>query len=268
MSKIKLINTDIKIRPSSVDNFVSCPQQWARVYLGGERSIPSCRASIGTAIHKAAEVLWTDSILTRKKDANYTKLSNAAVDEYTKIDLEDDLNYDSGEDYNTAVTEVAQGVDAFINDIVPYVDIPEAVEIFVSKPISDNPIITSIGGTIDYLGGGILDDVKTSKRKPIPQSHVVQQTIYKILAEANGHIVNHNRIQGIVLKKSCEGHILELEPNVPQAKLLVNTLLDTVKLAAEDKIDLDILFRGNPKHFFCSFKYCAFYKDCKFVKGE
>lgn len=246
----------IRIRPSSIDGFYTCAFQWAQVFLNGRISIPSARAAIGTAVHAAVEDMWTDAMISKKKDCNLSKANDAGIAAYQEIDQ--DLYYDKGENSNTAEATVLGGVKAFIDDIVPYTDIPSAVEQRFTVAL-DNPIVEDISGTVDYIAPGVIADVKTSKRKPVPSSFVVQQTTYKILAEANGHDIKHNLIQGVVLKIKPDGHILEMTPQVDRTKYLINKLLGTLEVFHDDMIDPSILFRPNTKHYLCSPKYCALY---------
>lgn len=260
------MDNKIIIRPSAVDTFYNCGYQWYHVFILGIPTIPGARAAMGTAIHAAAQVMWTDAIISKEKDANRTKLKDAAVAEFQELDKEG-IKYDKDENYNTAEAEILTGVDTFIDDIVPWVDIPKAVEQRYTIKLN-HPVVESLSGTVDYISEDCIDDLKTSKRKPVPQSYETQQSIYKLLAEANGHEVKHNRIQGIVLKKVPEGHVMELTPNVPKAKALVNTMLDTLQLYYEDKVDPNILFRGNPKYYLCDPRYCNLYSKCRYVNGE
>jgi len=265
MSKIIINNTDIRLRPSSIDGFLNCPKQWAHVFLEGRTSVPGARAAIGTAIHKAAEVIWSEAIETQKVDDNIEKLTDAAIEEFHEVEARAELNYDEGEDTNTAQDTVKKGVKAFVEDIVPYTPIPLGVEKFFKVDI-DHPFVKELGGTIDYITNDVVADVKTSRRKAVMNHYVTQQSIYKYLAIENGYDIKHSLIQNVILRKSStEGQIGELEPNVPQAKFIINTLLDTLELAAKDTIPLDTLFRGNPKYYLCSEKYCAFYKECEYT---
>jgi hypothetical protein len=257
----------IVIRPSSLDNFLQCPQQWKRVFIDGETSIPSARAAIGTAIHKAAEVLWTDAMKTGRKDTNITKLTDAAVDAFQEEEKLS-LSYNDGEDSNTATKEIVSGTEAFVEGIVPFTEIPTGVEKRFTYKLDGHPVVESISGTVDYICGNVIADVKTSKRKPTVNNYKTQQSIYKILANKNGEEVTHNLIQGVILKKQPEATILEAAIDETQAKAAVNSLLDTLDVFATDKVDPNILFRGNPKYYLCSNKFCAFYNDCKFVKGD
>ena len=257
----------IIIRPSSVDNFLQCPQQWKRIFLDGESGIPSVRAAIGTAIHRGVEVMWTDAIKSRKKDANISMMTDAAVEAY-KEEEQKGLNYVDAESQGASTVEVVQGMETFVEDIVPFTSIPDAVEQRFTLTIPDHPIVEAISGTVDYIAGHVIADVKTSKRKPTVANYENQQSIYKILANKNGKNVTHNLIQGVILKAKPEGVILEASINETKAKAAVNSLLETTEIYAKDIIDPDILFRGNPKYFLCSSKYCAFHSSCKFVNGE
>lgn len=266
MKDIQINNTDIRLRPSSIDTFLNCPLQWAKVFLEGKTSIPGARAAIGTAIHKSAEVLWLDAIETKKVDSNIDKLTDAAIEEFKELDNSSELQYDQGEDANTAQTEVKNGVRAFVEDIVPYTPIPTGVEKFFKVNIK-HPLVKELGGTIDYLTDDVVADIKTSRRKAVMGHYTTQQSIYKYLAMEHGYNIKHNLIQNVVLgKKDVVGNIGEMDANVPQAKFIINKLLDTLELASNDTVPLDVLFRGNPKYYLCNPKYCAFFKECNYTK--
>jgi hypothetical protein len=267
MSKLIINNTDIVIRPSSVDTFLQCSYQWAKVFLEGVNTIPGNRAAIGTGIHKGAEVMWSDAIKTGKKDTNLTMITDAAVQAYEE-EFAKGVQLDDGESKSGSVDEVVAGSRAFVSDIAMFTPIPKAVEIRATIEISGHPIVKAVSGTIDYLGKDNISDLKTSKRKPTPANYTTQQSIYRMLAESEGHAVNYNTIQGVVLKASPEGLIMPIETNVPQAKQIVNNMLDVLEIAVQDKVPLETLFRGNPKYYLCSNKYCSLYNTCPYVKGE
>ena len=257
----------LRLRPSAIDGFFTCPRQWAGYYIGGERSMPGARAAIGTAIHHGVEQMWLEAIAVKAKEPNLTMMKDAAVDEFVKLDQDDDLMYDNGEDVNTASDTIVSGIDAFVEDIVPFTDIPMAVEERYTISIKHD-MVEDLSGTVDYITNNTIADVKTSKRKPVPANYKTQQSIYKMLAIANGVDVQHNLIQGVVLKAKPQGHILELESDVDQAKYLVNSILDTLDVYHKNIIDPNVLFRPNTKHYLCSPKYCSFYgKTCDATGG-
>lgn len=264
---IQINKSDLIIRPSSVDNFFQCSYQWAKVFLEGVNAIPGNRAAIGTGIHRGAEVMWTDAIKSGKKDMNLTMMTDAAVESYEE-EFKKGVQLDEGETKSSAIAEVVAGTQAFVSDIAMYVPIPKAVEIRATIPISNHVLVKAVSGTIDYLGHDNISDIKTGKRKATPANYTTQQSIYKLLALEEGHNVKYNTIQNVVLKTKPEGQVLPIETNIVQAKQLVNTMLDTLTFAMQDTVPLEVIFRGNPKYYLCSNKYCSLYSTCPFVKGD
>lgn len=258
---IQINNTDIVIRPSSVDNSIQCGYQWAKVFLEGIVTIPNSRAAIGTGIHAGAEVFWNEAIQTSVKDPNLDMMTDAAIEAFQE-EAKKGMRYDDGEDANTCEKEIVSGTQAYIDDLVPFLDIPTAVEKRYTVRIFEHPLVKAISGTVDYIAPGRIDDIKTSKRKPTTANYVTQQSIYKYLAEENGHPVHHQMIQGVVLKKQPDCHILEVTPNVDQAKYLVNNLLDKIEIAVKDIVPIETIFSCNTKYYLCSPKYCNLHGSC------
>jgi len=261
------ISEPIVIRPSSIDSFYNCSYQWAKTFLEGIPSIPGNRAAIGTAIHKGAEVTWTESIKKGTKILNLSQAQDAAVEQFELLDKEG-IQYEEDENKNASIKEVVAGTMAFIDDIAAFTPVPLGVEERFTVEIANHPMIKAISGTVDYRGKDVIADLKTSKRKATPSNYTTQQSVYKYLANENNANIEHNLIQNVVLKTVPEGQVLPIETNVPQAKQLLNTMLDTLEIAAAGKVALDILFRGNPKYYLCDKKYCAHYNTCPFVKGR
>lgn len=262
---IKINNENIRIRPSAVDTFYGCAYQWGKTFLEGISSIPNSRAAIGTAIHAGIEKSWQDAMSKGKADHNLSFMTDAAMESW-KEETSDGVSFGDDETAGTCAKEIVGGISAWVEDIAPFVPVPKAVETFFKIDI-DNPIVTELGGTIDYLGHGTIDDVKTSKRKVTGESYDTQQGIYKFLAEANGEVIKHSRLQNVILTKNPNGQILTIEPDVEKAKGLVNGILDTMTIVAKDIVPIELLLRGNPKYMFCSEKYCAHYETCPWVRG-
>jgi hypothetical protein len=254
------------LRPSSLDGGAQCPSQWYRVFILGGTSIPNSRAAIGTAIHAGVEEMWKDSIKANTKISSKGSMADAAMEAFAEEEQKG-LVYDASESQGSCAKEIVTGLDTYVEDIVPWVVIPTGVEERFNVKITGHPIVGGISGTLDYVERklGIISDLKTSKRKHNVANSSTQQSIYKFLVEENGIKINVSNIQAIVLKAKPEGHVMDAQINLPKAKAIVNTLLDTLEVLDKDIVDPDILFRGNPKYWLCSPKYCAFYNDCKFV---
>ena len=263
---IKINNEDIRLRPSAIESFYGCAYQWGKTFLEGSSSIPNSRASIGTAIHAGVEQMWVEAMASGKKEPNISTITDAAMEAW-KEQAHDGMNYGDKEDEGSCAVEIIKGTDAFIEDIMPFTKIPNAVEQFMKVDI-DHPLVAELGGTVDYITNDTIADVKTTKRRSNGTGHTVQQSIYKYLAIANGIDVKHNLIQQVVLKKEPEGSILQLEANIPQAKYLVNSLLDTLDLVYKDVAPIETILRPNPKHIFCSARFCAHHSTCPAITGK
>ncbi len=263
---IKINNTDIVIRPSSVDSFQQCQYQWAKVYLEGVTTIPSSRAAIGTGIHKGIEEMWKEAISSGKKDPNIGLMLDAATESFKEEATKKEMSYNDGETIDTCNREIILGTQAFVDELVPFLDIPIAVEKRFTVDIGHHPIVNGVSGVVDYIATDRIDDIKTSTRKPPASKFLAQQSTYKFLAQENGHVVNHNMLQVVVLKKEPACHILELKPNVLQAKYLINNILDTVEAACNEVTSMEVLFKCNTKYYLCSKKYCSLHGTCPATK--
>lgn len=265
--QIKVNNTDIRLRPSSIDSFYSCPYKWGKTFLEGVNHRTNSRAAAGTAIHASVEQLWIESMQKKERTVNMSSAIDAAMLAW-KEETKEGVAFDDGENEGTIAVEIVKGTEAFIEDIMPFSAIPIAVEQYFEVPL-EHKLVSSIGGTIDYLAPKVIADLKTSKRKISTGKYVTQQSIYKYLAEKNGIEVEHNLIQGVVLKQKPDGEILTLEPDVELAKARVNHILDVLELIATDKVAPEMVLHGNPGDPLCSPKYCGLYcNGCPYVRGD
>ena len=265
-SLIIVNNEDLRIRPSAVESFYGCAFAWGKTFLEGVRGNAASRSSIGTSIHAGVENMWQSAIKTGKVDANLGAMNDAAMEAW-KEEAHDGMSYNKDENEASCAREIVAGTEAFVEDIVPFTPIPKAVEEFYKIDITGNAFVKELGGTVDYISDDTIADVKTSKRKSNAEKHTVQQTIYTMLAQANGVDVKHNLIQQVVLKKQPEGAILQLEPDFEQAKYLVNGILDTMDIIAKDMAPIHHILRPNPGHVFCGAKFCAHHATCPAVRG-
>ncbi len=260
---------EMRIRPSAVSGHYECAFKWAKQFLEGVDGPTNIRAAIGTGVHASAEQFWED--VKPREDVETYSLSAmvdrgvAALDEEIKKGV--DFGSD-GENRDSAIKLISKGALAFAEDIAPFTPMPEFVEEYFEVPL-DHWFVTAVGGTVDYYGAKTVSDIKTSSRKPTASSHVVQQSIYRYLVEANNHEVAANTIQGITLGKSkVEGNTLPLQTNVEQAKFMINGILDKLDIMQQDMVPRHVLFQGNPKSYLCSEKWCPNFKTCPFAQGK
>lgn len=264
---IKLNVTNLTIRPSSVIEDQQCSRKWALSHLEKRKRRSNSRANLGTAIHAAAEVIWNEAIKTGNKDLNHTKAIDCAVSKYDDMSKEEEPSYHGPDTPDSIRSLVSSGTKVLIDDIIEITDIPLHAEKRLAVPVVNHPIVKEIAGTIDYISHNTIADIKSSKRTISPQSYVLQQSIYKSLAEANGYTVDYCLIQGVVFTKKPKGTILVLEPNTNQSDYAVKNLL--YKIADfYSGVNPDILFPGNTGYYLCSPVWCGFYHDCPFVHGS
>ena len=205
--------------------------------------------------------MWQESITAGDKVVNLSMMTDAAMEAWKVENEQDNMQFNEGETQGSCAVEIVKGTEAFIEDIVPFTSIPTGVEEFFKVDIN-HALVSELGGTIDYINNNTIADIKTGKRKPSVANYSTQQSIYKYLAQENGIDVQHNLIQSVILKKVPEGAIIPMEANVPQAKALVNIMLDTLDLVMKDVAPIETILRPNPKYMFCSQRFCAFYGKC------
>lgn len=264
---IKLNNVGITLRPSSMIEGQQCRRRWALTHLEGRRRPQNSRANLGTAIHKAAETMWNEAIKTGVKDLDIEKATDCAIAKYDDMAKDEEPQYFDKDTPDSIRSLIVSGVQVYMEDIADIADIPIAVEKRFSIPIDDHPIVREVAGTIDYLSYNTIADIKTSKRTITPQSHVIQQSIYKILAMANGYDIKFCLIHCVVFTKVNKGIILNLDYHTEQATYAISS---TTKIldAFFHGTDPDVLFPGNTGYYLCSQKWCGFHADCPFVHGN
>lgn len=249
------------IRPSGVQQFISCPAQWFRVHVLKDFQRPSAAASLGTSLHKGAEVGYEEKINTGKLPP-LSVLEDAAV--YTwKACNEQDLEYNEGESFNTMQNDLLTGINSYYNEVMVSTT-PQAVEQRYTIEI-DSPIVESISGTIDIDLPNGLADIKVTKKKTTASKYIVQQSLYALLKEHNSEPCQKASIHNVVRGKSVE--VLDLQLSKDYVKRWVNIIIDTLEKFDETKDPL--LFRGcSPtSNFLCSPNWCGYWNICPFVKG-
>ena len=258
--------TPINIRPSGVSNFMACPKKWAAQTLMGYKGWGSFATVRGTGVHAGAEQIWTESIAKGEKVINTTQAQDAAVQSVEKAFEEEDIRLDKNdfaETKDNAKDNAAEGA-AIYCDMAQEIEIPKFVEHNMSIDLGDN---ITVRGTADFIGhNGIVEDIKTSTKKPSPTQYAAQLGVYARLAELNGikADLENSRIQGVAfLKSKTQGHLLPFKLNMTLTSYLINTLKERTILARQNPLEIDLLFPANPSSYLCNPKYCAYWDDCE-----
>jgi len=255
----------IIIRPSSLATYINCPYKWYLQNVEGIQVIPKPVMVLGTAVHKGAEVGYTEKI-QKGNLPPVDVLTDAAVEEFREKIKEADTTKEEDFNLNDYEKRVVTDVVNYRQNIMPYTQ-PKAVEKFYRLELSSKAV-EAIQGTADIiLQDNTIADIKVTLRKAQPKHYIMQLSTYALLIEKLDNVeVKKAEIHNIVDTKLAA--VLPLELHKKQVKYIINNLIDTLEVMQEGKVAPEILFKGNPQSFLCDKKYCDFYDKCPFVKGK
>jgi len=251
----------ITIRPSSISTFVNCNYKWFRHHIKGDPVIPNIRMTVGTAVHKGAEVGYTEKMV-RGSLPPLSVMTDAAIETFHEKLKEDEPQRDD--------TPLNDWEKTIVTDIDLYAPIMKTVTpVAVEKRYEvrlNNPHIESVAGTLDIVLRGGVGDIKTTARKATPSKYALQLSTYALLAsKIENKIYNTAEIHNIVHDRDI--YVMPLQLKIEQARFVINNMIDKVNAYFDGIASGETLFSGNPASPLCSSKYCELYNECPFVKG-
>jgi len=252
----------LRLRPSSLQQFLGCPFQWYQAQIRGDFQRPAAAAVAGTSLHKGAEMGYKDKIkLGQLPPVSF--LTDVVAEEWKKLNEENDFEYGKGEDYYTYENDLIKGMKDYYEDLMPITDPIDVEKRYTVK--LDHPVFEDISGTLDIVLDRGVVDLKHTKRKTSPDKYVLQQSTYTWLRQQNGEVSNFNEIHNVIRGKGVER--LALAPKIDYAKNVINQILDVTEKFYETGDPA--LFRGTNKYayFLCSKDWCGYYSKCPFVQG-
>jgi len=262
----------IILRPSSIQQFLRCPHQWMRVHLLGEKVAPAAAARAGNALHSAFEYGFK-----RKKDKGELppkdEVLDVAIQEWQKLNQEEELRYRPGENYQSYENDIVEGVGKYYDEMMPYLQ-PEFIEERFTVEI-DNPIIKAFSGTADLIirDGETLHlvDYKFTKRKTHGSHYLLQQNSYLWLAKEGGNVdlvssVLHNIVRPTT-RSGAQINVIELEYKEKYLKFWVNLMLEAIEEFWEHGTGLLKGGSDPVTNYLCSSEWCGFWHECPFVEG-
>lgn len=250
------------IRPSGVEQFIRCPAQWFRAQVLKDYQKPSAAASLGTSLHKGAEVGY----LERIKSGSLPPLSvlqDVVVETWKECNQDQDLEYYEGESYQSMEDQLLEGLFKYYKIVMP-TTFPKNVESRYTINI-ESDVVGSVSGSIDIdLPNGIAD-IKVTKKRVNAENYTMQQSIYSLLKEANGERVDYVKLHNVV--RGGEVKIVDLAIKREYARFWVNSIIDTLEEFNATKNPR--LFRGSSpsSNYLCSEKWCGYWNICPFVNG-
>lgn len=245
----------IDIHPSSVQNFLDCRYKWYRDNLFNPIYKTGYKAGLGTAIHKASEHYYSNSI----KKGQFTEFNSDYID-IGIASFRSNVYDDTPDDVERSIMDT---IKIYI-DKIPELNnhnLPIAVEKTYSYDLSKRTNkIGRLVGTLDIVGSDYIVDIKTMTKNKNIKSYLLQQAIYALLRQKSNENVTKIYIDKIILGKSVirECYNLEINNIINYAKFVLNNLIKTIE--NQD----DFLFTGNPSSFLCSEKFCNYFDECNY----
>ena len=149
------------LRPTGVQAYLSCPRKYFFGYVEQAPRLVSAALAIGTAFHKAAEVL-VGALKARRRPIEVLQAAEATLEE--SLALEQTLgDPDPDDDKFETAKDTALGLLRAAATAIPETWEPAQVEETIEAPISDS--ITIRGTTDLVLTDGTIIDFKTRARK-------------------------------------------------------------------------------------------------------
>ncbi len=159
---------------SSVNTYLRCGLQWYKAYVEGIKSPPSLKQARGIAVHKAVETNMSQKIDSRtdlpvadQLDAYSDSFEEVGVDGF---DVNDPKEIGSIKDAGVKLVELHAKV------VAPTIQ-PTQVE----RPVQFSLNGITFSGQIDLEDDmGRIRDTKTTGRKPVGESYILNMTGYSL----------------------------------------------------------------------------------------
>ena len=259
------------IRPSSLPTLMYCPRRWWLDFISqGETSAHPSAAAVGTAVHKAAELYWSMALANggEKMDVDISALIYAAQQRFREIESTDGLNWAEDHTMDIALSQIEAGVKVYHDKVIPMTQVPLAVEQKVSWEI-DHPMVSAVSGTIDSIYPDHIVDIKCrmGARKKNTSEFSLQQSTYVMLAQKNGYPgVRSSQIHQILLQNSAL-HNEDCFIHISKVEYLIDILLKQLQMVYEGASP-EVVFSGNPNQYLCNKKWCDYWENCRFARGD
>lgn len=215
--------------------------------------------AVGTAVHKALETNYGQKIET-KRDLPKSDVLDAFADEFERqteeVESTEFEDTPKGEVKDQGINLVAQYQDSVAPTIQPAI-VEKRIEVEFDPSLSRH----NLSGQIDLIDdAAVMIDHKTTARTPSEPSYgnVLQATMYRLLAKADGIAITENRIDYLVNKKKPELRSFIVEPDEAHAARVIK--------AVSHGIDQGV-FVPNRSSILCSHKWCKFAPFCEAKYG-
>lgn len=248
------------IRPTGVQTFLSCPRKYFFGYVEQAPRLVSAALAIGTAFHKASEVL-VGALKARRRPIDVIQDAEATLEE--ALALEQTLGDPDPEDdkFDTA-RDTALGLLHAAATAIPDTWEPAIVEETAAVPITDN---IEIRGTTDLvLKDGTIVDFKTRARKTSAGEirRDLQFTAYALIRNHAEHRNSSPRNLSIVEVTKTKVPAVHIQPTVRDAQDFTHYRALVTKVAQAIRSGYD----ATAPSCFCG--CCSYRGICPISKGS
>ena len=263
------------IRPSSLSMYADCPRRgaarlfWREIKAAGfelRRSVRGIGAIVGTAVHSAAAVVYTEKAKTGSAPAEHAAI-DVAISALEKGIAGDPVEYDGprGVTHNRAdaLAQAVRMTRVYVRRVVPLVH-PILVEERLEAKIGEGVVLVGTPDIVAREPNGVRD-LKTGVRVG---SHAPQVGAYSLLARAHGIEIDEAAIDWLprVATAKPQPDPVSVKVRLAQAETAASNIIrhmeSDLRTFREGDPARRILpgdpwaFLANPASMLCSPKYC------------
>lgn len=247
---------------SQVNLFLKCGEQYKRRYVYKEESTKSSAAALGSSIHKAAEVLHTG--LMDARNLTEEEVLSVFSDYYDNniegvvFDAEEEETPGLMKDMGIKMTKAYRK--GALGEITEYKRVkPIAAERIVETKLSvDEGEPIPFVAVIDLEEYSCISDVKTKSKAAgqIDADNSLQLSIYS-------HITKKPDVRlDQVVRPTKKNDAKYLRTQSHRDPTQIKHALEVVHEVAQD-IALGRFRKTSPENWWCSEKWCPYWKDCR-----
>jgi hypothetical protein len=256
------------ISPSRLGMYEKCGEQYRRRYIEGEKIPPGIALVKGTGVHGGAKGNFRQKIVSRE-DLPRKDIVEISVTSYEEALSKGGLSLTKEEESIGYHKVVAQGKDGVVTLSGLYAD--EMAPAYQPLLVEEDQLVTVPSSEYDLKG--IIDlvdaqesviDLKTgSKKKNEDEVHTSEQlTFYALLYKAKtGRLPTSVRLEVLIDTKKPQRQPLVGYRTMEDLGLLISRIN-----AMTNGIKKGVFIPTQPTSWWCSERWCGYYRSCPYIK--
>lgn len=258
------------ISPHRLEMYCKCGEQYRRRYIEGDKTPPGVFAHRGSGLHGAMKLNFAQKIQSQRDlpardlvDASVAEFENALAREGVQLSEEEESRGVSAV-LAEAKDDTAVYAEAFARLQAPdYQPLLVEERVRIELPSASHDLL----GYLDLMDtqNRIVDFKTAAKSKPADEADKsVQLTAYAAAAMVRGLPPAEVRLDVLVgLKKGVKRQILSSSRGRADYQALVNRM--NMVLSG---ISLGVFAPATPGSWWCSPKWCGYWRTCPYVNSE